>query len=371
MTIVDVARSAGVSRQTVSNVMNSPERVSPDTRERVERAMSAMQFRPNLVARSLRRERANALGVEVNSLGARRLGNILDSFLVELTIVAGARDSYLVPFAADDPDLPTPAYADLLASQLVDAFVLTDTRHDDPRPDWLGRHGVPFVSFGRVWDDPTLTRWADVDGYAAVVTGVRHLLEQGYRRIGFVGWPTGSPVGDDRRAGWQAATTTAGCYDPAWQASATQDIQESDHAAGAVIDAVGVGGAIICASDTIALGVSHALTRRGIAVGAQFGLVGFDDTELAQAFGLTSMRQPLHEVAVHIMTLVHQLRAGAAPPEHGELFAATVVERSSTRMSRRRGRTKRADTPQPSPTAASRRSARPTRSTSQQRTGRK
>lgn len=329
-TIVDVARSAGVSRQTVSNVMNSPERVSPDTRDRVIEAMGSMAFRPNLVARSLRRERANAIGIEVNSFGARRLGNVLDEFLVELTTVTAERDSYVVPFVSRDQGHPTRAYADLLASQLVDAFVLTDTRHDDPRPAWLLEHHVPFASFGRIWDEPSITRWADVDGYAAVAAGVEHLRAQGYERIGFVGWPTGSPVGDDRCAGWRDALASAGHDDPGWQASATQDIQASARAAASVIDAVGLGGAVVCASDALALGVCHALARRGLTPGVDLGVVGFDDSDLAEAVDLTSLRQPLHEVAVHVMDLVDQLRYGEPPPPAGALFPAHVVPRRST-----------------------------------------
>ena len=142
-TIVDVARAAEVSRQTVSNVVNNPQRVAPETLERVHREIERLGFRPSLAARSLKQERANALGIELNSLGVRRLGSILDSFFVELTVASRHRDAHLVPFAAAEHDRPIPAYQDLVASNLVDAFILTDTRRDDPRPPWLRDHGPP------------------------------------------------------------------------------------------------------------------------------------------------------------------------------------------------------------------------------------
>ena len=204
-TIVDVARAAEVSRQTVSNVVNNPQRVAPATLERVHREIERLGFRPSLAARSLKQERANALGIELNSLGVRRLGSILDSFFVELTVASRHRDAHLVPFAAAEHDRPIPAYQDLVASNLVDAFILTDTRHDDPRPPWLRDQGLPFAAFGRIWDDPSFTWWVDVDGRAGVTTAVRHLLEAGYDRVGFLGWPSGSPVGDERREGWLSA----------------------------------------------------------------------------------------------------------------------------------------------------------------------
>ena len=209
-TIVDVARAAEVSRQTVSNVVNNPQRVAPATLERVHREIERLGFRPSLAARSLKQERANALGIELNSLGVRRLGSILDSFFVELTVASRQRDAHLVPFAAAEHDRPIPAYQDLVASNLVDAFILTDTRHDDPRPGWLREHGIPFAAFGRIWDDPGFTWWVDVDGFAGVATAVQHLLGAGYDRVGFLGWPAGSPVGDERRAGWLGAAADAG-----------------------------------------------------------------------------------------------------------------------------------------------------------------
>ena len=73
-TIVDVARAAEVSRQTVSNVVNNPQRVAPATLERVHREIERLGFRPSLAARSLKQERANALGIELNSLGVRSPG---------------------------------------------------------------------------------------------------------------------------------------------------------------------------------------------------------------------------------------------------------------------------------------------------------
>jgi hypothetical protein len=107
-TIMDVARAAEVSRQTVSNVLNNPHRVAPQTLARVHREIDRLGFRPSLAARSLKQERANALGIELNSLGVRRLGSILDSFFVELTVASRHRDAHLVPFAADDHDDPLP-----------------------------------------------------------------------------------------------------------------------------------------------------------------------------------------------------------------------------------------------------------------------
>lgn len=222
--IVDVARAAEVSRQTVSNVVNQPHKVAPETLERVRREIDRLGFRPSRAARTLRQERAGAWGLELNSLGVGRLGSVLDPFLVHLTSSSRLHDSHVVPFTAADNDDPIPAYEDMLASRIADGFVLTDTRHGDPRPRWLRDHAVPFASFGRIWDDPSEANWVDVDGAAGVEAGVRHLVDSGFDRVGFLGWPDGSPVGDDRLDGWARTVADLGVAHPDWHAASAQDL---------------------------------------------------------------------------------------------------------------------------------------------------
>jgi len=295
-TIVDVASAAGVSRQTVSNVLNRPDRVAPDTLERVQREIDRLGFTPHVSAQQLRRKRAWAYGFEVNPSGHRRMGHILDEFLVELTVSAPSHTSHLLAFAPD-PDDVVAGYRQTLASGLVDGFVLADTRQSDPRPPWLIEHEVPFVSFGRVWDLPELTRWVDVDGHAGVRGAVHHLVDAGYRQVGFLGWPAGSPVGDDRRRGWSDAVAELGLDASAPAAASVQDIDEATDAAEQLLGRLGPDAAIVCASDLLALGALRAVRNRGLRPGADIGVVGFDDTDVAAAMGLTSVHQPVAEAA--------------------------------------------------------------------------
>ncbi|WP_323096227.1 LacI family DNA-binding transcriptional regulator [Intrasporangium sp. YIM S08009] len=295
-TIVDVASAAGVSRQTVSNVLNRPDRVAPDTLERVQREIDRLGFTPHVSAQQLRRKRAWAYGFEVNPSGHRRMGHILDEFLVELTVSAPSHTSHLVAFAPD-PDDVVAGYRQTLASGLVDGFVLADTRPSDPRPPWLIEHAVPFVSFGRVWDQPELTRWVDVDGAAGVRGAVHHLVDAGYRQVGFLGWPAGSPVGDDRWRGWNDALMELGLDESAPAAASVQDIDEATDAAEELLGRLGPDAAIVCASDLLALGALRAVRNRGLRPGADIGVVGFDDTDVAAAMSLTSVHQPVADAA--------------------------------------------------------------------------
>ncbi|MCU1536978.1 MAG: hypothetical protein JWP82_1329 [Humibacillus sp.] len=328
-TINDVARAAAVSRQTVSNAVNAPQRVAPGTLARVEAEIERLGFRPNRAARSLKQERAGAWGLELNSAGFGRLGAILDSFLIELTAGAAARGSHVVPFTAPDPNAPVPSYQQLIASQVADGFVLTDTRRDDPRPAWLDAHHVRYAAFGRVWDDPAITAWVDVDGASGVESAVRHLADAGYERIGYLGWPEGSPVGDDRRSGWLRATTDLGLSRPELHATASQVLDAASQAAAVLIDAVGRGGAIVCASDALALGAWRVLIERGLTPGVDLGLVGFDDTDIAQALDLSSLRQPLDDVADRVLDVL-VTRTDSRDPAGGLLLPPELVVRSSS-----------------------------------------
>lgn len=332
-TLVDVARVAGVSRQTVSNVLNNPDRVAPGTRRRVHEAIERLGFRPNLAARSLRRQRANAVGIQLSSPAHRSLGTILDPFLAELTTAADRQGTHLITFAADTGEGAVAMYEQLLNTGMVDAFVLTDTGHDDPRPEWLRRHEVPFASFGRIWDDPSFTTWVDVDGFAGIAQGVRHLHAQGYEQIGFLGWPSGSPVGDDRRAGWLAAAREVDRLDPTLQASSVQDMSSAAVAAGPLLDRLGERGAIVCASDTLALGAWSAVRERGLTTGPGLGLVGFDDSDLARAFAFTSLRQPLGDIADILIEIVLGLVSGAPAPQSGVVLEPALVQRASSTRS--------------------------------------
>lgn len=328
--LVDVALAAQVSRQTVSNVLNNPGKVSPQTLARVRAEIERLGFQPNLAARALRQRKATAFGIELNATGRRRLGNIQDAFLVELTITAREQDAHIITFAVQDHLEPIAEYERLLATQLVSGFVLMNTRLDDPRPGWLREHGVPFVSFGRVWDDPSFTAWADVDGAAGIARGVRHLVERGYGPIGYLGWPPGSPVGDDRHCGWVAATTELGIHDPALQEVPPAEMPFAVATVQSLIKRLGIGGAIVCASDELALAAYHVLRDQGLRPGADIGLMGFDDADFAQTLGLTSLRQPLAQIAQTLVACLARAGSGAGPPSHGVVFNPEVIARHTT-----------------------------------------
>ena len=337
-TIVDVATAAGVSRQTVSNALNYPQRVAPATLVRVHREIERLGFTPNAAAQQLRRRKASAYGFEVNPSGAGKMGHILDGFLVELTVAAPDHSCHLVTFAPDLTSLLA-GYDQILSTGLVDGFVLGDTRHDDPRPAWLLQNDVPFVTFGRIWDEPHMGRWVDVDGRAGMELAVEHLLGQGYASVAYLGWPDGSPVGDDRRRGWLAGLADAGLADDPIAEEAVQDLAAATAAADRLLARLGPDSAILCASDLLALGALRAVRNRGLEPGRDIGVVGFDDSDVAEALQLSSLRQPLQQAAAEAWRIVHEKGTDLSLTA---LLAPTLTVREST--------SRAGDTPAPPPT---------------------
>lgn len=343
-TLETVAQRAAVSRQTVSNVLNSPHLVRPETLERVRAVIDEVGYRPHGAARQLRTRRSRVIGLRLESTVDGINGAVLDRFLHALTEQAQLRGYRVMLLTAHDDAAEIGQYRELLDVLQVDAFVLTSTHSGDPRTAWLCEHDVPFVTFGRPWDPPGADGqpdhpWVDVDGGAGTRAAVEHLQDAGHTEIAFVGWPAGSGVGDDRRAGWLRAMRAARVPQHRLDALdvATEDgIGEGAVAARRLLEHVRPT-AFVCASDSLALGVLATLRSADgdlTASGpAQAAVVGFDDTPVARAVGLSSVAQPLTEAAGRALDLLLQRlsgSSGAPTRDHHVLLAPSLVVRESS-----------------------------------------
>jgi DNA-binding LacI/PurR family transcriptional regulator len=339
-TVDDVARVANVSRQTVSNVLNSPEIVKVATRERVESAILELGYRPHASARRLRTRQSSTIGIRLDPLLNGISGSILDRYLHALTEQAAQRGMRIMLFTATDPLDEIEQFRTLRDGADVDAFVLTATGYEDRRIEWLIREKVPFVAFGRPWgedlDSPDRL-WVDVDGYAGTYEATRHLIGRGLRSIGYLGWPEGSGTGDERRKGWAAAMTEEFGLDAAQLEALTRRTEEGVPQARRLVEELitrdhGLD-AFVCVSDSLALGAMMAVNEAGQ---KSFPVIGFDNTPVAQAVGLSSVEQRLDLVAAATLELLMGATGSRVLP-HGEAVAEThrlitpklVVRRSS------------------------------------------
>ena len=332
-TLADVAERAGVSRQTVSNAVNNPDLLRPDTLVRVQAAIDELGYVPNRAARNLRTRASHLVGLRMSPVQEGTANAAMDRFVHSLVWTSREAGYHVLLFSGEGTD-PLEGYEDLLRSTAVDAFVVTDTYLGNPQAAWLRERRAPFVAFGRPWGDPAARHpWVDVDGAAGTEQATTHLLDRGHTRIGWVGWDEGSFIGEDRRAGWARSLERRG-LPIAGMASRTDDtVWSGRDAAAALLD--GAGGpptAFVCASDTLAVGVLHTLAVRGLHPGRDVAVVGFDDSQVAQVVhpGLTSVRLPLEEVAAAVVRSLEELMAAPRAAGEGRLLTPTLTVRASS-----------------------------------------
>jgi DNA-binding LacI/PurR family transcriptional regulator len=301
-TISDVATRANVSRQTVSNVLNSPEIVLDGTRARVEQAIAELGYRPHESARRLRTRTSSTVGIRLDPESNGISGTVLDHYLHALAEQFSERGIRLTLLTARDDAAEIEQFQRLRDGADVDAVVLTGTSFRDSRIDWLVENGVPFVSFGRPWgsafDDPAVP-WVDVDGNAGTAEATRHLQGRGIRRIGFLGWPVSDwGSGSERRDGWAATMREAfgltGTELEALTTTAEEGVPTARQAVERMLRAPEPPEALVCASDSLALGAMMAVREAGM---PHFPVIGFDNSSVARAVGLSSVDQRLDEVA--------------------------------------------------------------------------
>lgn len=314
-TLETVARAAAVSRQTVSNVLNAPHLVRAATRKRVEAAIAMTGYRPVKAAQTLRTRRSYLIAVGLQAPAEDR-GEVLHGFLHALADRAQQRGYRLLLYTAADDAAEISTYGALRGEHDLDAFVITGTHTGDNRTAWLERHGVPFVTFGRPWGSPAQHSWVDVDGASGVRAATNHLIGAGHRRIAFLGWPEGSGVGDDRRSGWEQACHAAGLETGGLARQMENGLAQGRAACAGLLHSPHAPTAFVCVSDVIALGAWAELNSRGLAPGTYAAVTGFDDSAAAAAIGLTTVAQPLTDVASACLGSIQHLLAAPGGPYH-------------------------------------------------------
>jgi LacI family transcriptional regulator len=330
-TLADVAERAGVSRQTVSNAVNNPDLLRPDTLERVRQTIAELGYSPNRAARNLRTRTSQLIGMRFAPVQEGTANQAMDRFVHSLVEASEEAGDHVLQVPGDDED-PVGGYDNLLRSTAVDAFVVTDTYLGNPQAAWLSQQRAPFVAFGRPWDDDAARHvWVDVDGAAGIRLATQHLIDRGHTRIAWIGWRKDSPIGEDRRSGWVQTMHENG-LPTTGLASRVEDVVHSGAEAAAVLLDESKPTAFVCASDTLAMGVLHTLWIRQLAPGEDIAVVGFDDSQVAQVFpvGLTSVRQPLEDVAVEIVKVLRALLTHQPVETRGVLLKPTLTIRESS-----------------------------------------
>jgi DNA-binding LacI/PurR family transcriptional regulator len=261
-------------------------------------AIAETGYRPSLPARQLATRRAHAIAVRAERQQDGISGLVLDAFYHGLAEAGQDNGLRLLLYAQPEDEAAEIATIDeLVHTGAADAVVLTATSADDERPAHLREQGITFCAFGRPWGHDEPHDWVDVDGAVGTGLAVRHLLDLGRRRIAYLGWPGDGEqpsTGTDRRRGWLEALESAGLGGSPVEVRSTNEAAAAESAVAGLLAGPDAPDAIVCASDTLALGAHRAAVA---ASGGPVTVVGFDATPVAAALGLASVAQPIDQVA--------------------------------------------------------------------------
>jgi DNA-binding LacI/PurR family transcriptional regulator len=293
---VDVARLAGVSRQTVSNVLNGRSRFTPDTEARVVAAMEELAYRPSRAAQTMRSKRSRQFGYHMCGEQLERVHGFTLSFLQALVKAAAEEQHHIVVFTHHGDD-PVPVFRDLIARRGVDGFIIDESRVDDPRVQLLAAEGLPFACFGRT--APGLPQqWVDVDNVAGMLPLVERLVAAGHRSYAFVGAAGGDYWKLERLDGLRLglARHGVGIADERVCFGGDREIRGW---IGDLLRSRRRPTAIVAGSDAVAAVVVNACHAAGLRVGVDVAVTGFDGGAIGLLTEptLTSVRIPVDRIA--------------------------------------------------------------------------
>jgi len=331
-TLEEVASHAGVSRATVSRVVNGSPKVSADVRRAVEAAVSELGYVPNRAARSLVTRRSGSIGVVITEPTGRLFSDpFFPRLLRGISGTLSARDLQLVLLMPASP-ADTERTAAYLSAGHVDGTLLVSLHGDDPLPDRIAQAAIPYVVGGRPLRTPAAS-YVDVDNRCGGRSAVEHLIANGRRVIATITGPIDMGAGVDRLAGYREALDDAGLdHDPSLVA--TGDFTQDSGAAAMerLLKARPDIDAVFAASDLMAAGAMGFLEAAGRHVPQDVAVVGYDDSPVASTLRprLTSVRQPIDEMGHEMARLLIDQVEGHDSVQRRVILATELVRRASS-----------------------------------------
>lgn len=330
VTIVDVAREAGVSYATVSRVLNGDPYVKSETRERVAAMLNRMGYVANRQARSLRTGRSQMIGLLARDLGTGYIGQIIAGIDAEI-----AETEYEVLLFTAHHKSRAPEYVSTFVGGMADGLLLILPHNIEAYSELLNQRRYPHVLID--YEGAMMGPAISADNRQGAYEGTRYLLELGHRRIGFITGDMMLGSARSRLAGYQQALADYGVvHDPVLEVEGDYQ-QPGGHAgAHALLSLPEPPTAIFAANDVMAFGAMEAIRDAGLRIPADVSVLGFDD--IPQATGvspmLTTVRQPLEEMGRQaVQMLMTYIDDPDRPYEYRELPTELVVRNSCAAFS--------------------------------------
>jgi DNA-binding LacI/PurR family transcriptional regulator len=330
-TMLDVAKLAKVSIQTVSAVINDKPGITDQTRVRVREAVAKLDYHPNLLASNLRAQRSFTIGVVIPSI----TNPFFPEFVRGIEDVAQQHGYSLFLCNSDDDDQKENRYLQLLRKHRI-AGLIAAIQPSEPEGrkalQNLLEHGVPVVLLGALRPDERIVNLAIDDTQGSYLV-TAHLLDLGHRRIGMIKPPTGGEVGKNRVVGFLEAHRTRAIHiDPELLVPGGFDLSDGQRGVVALLGLRNPPTAIVAANDLVAIGALNALSHLNKRVPEDLAVVGYDNIRMAEVFNpaITTIAQPLYRMGETAMEAVLARISNSNLAGETVRFKTTLIVRSSS-----------------------------------------
>ncbi|OXM13670.1 LacI family DNA-binding transcriptional regulator [Paenibacillus herberti] len=333
VTIIDVAKKAGVSPSTVSRVISGSTRISAATTKKVKIVMEDLGYHPNLMAKNLVSRTTMTIGL---LLPRNADEAFLDIFFSEVTrgILSKATragyDLLLKTGKSEQEELE--AVTRLVKGRRVDGIILLQSRLDDTVIRYLQQESFPFVLIGRDRERPDILT-VDNDNVQAAYDVTRHLLELGHRRIGYASGPLELVVSADRHEGYRRALEEAGIEpQPGWFVSTELVRADSTSAVRALMDRPDRPTALVVMDDLLAFSLLNSLSELGYSVPEDMAVFGFNDNPMSPVSSppISSVDIGVYHLGLEAAGLLLRSVKGEQPEQRRVIVPHRLIPRESS-----------------------------------------
>ncbi len=334
VTIRDIAQRVGKSITTVSRALHDYDDVSPATKALVRQVAAEMGYTPDSTARRLQKQRTDTLGLVLPTFGPRFSDPFFSEFIAGVGNQAAELGFDLMVATRSPGAGEMETYHTFTQSRRVDGFIIVRTRQQDPRIAYLLQADYPFVAFGRT-DIAAEYAWVDEDGAYGMGLIARHLITLGHRAIAFISAPQTYTFARHRLEGFRQALQESGLHMPAAYLQTGNLTEEGGYQAAKTLLALdSPPTAIAACNDLMALGAYRAAQERGLRVGADIAITGFDNIPIAEYVHppLTTAQQPIYRIGKQVCAMLVSLIEGRPLDEERILYRPNLVVRGSTQQ---------------------------------------
>ncbi len=330
ITIKEIAELAGVSKATVSRVLNNSKPVSEDVRQRVLEVIDNTKFKPNAVARSLSLNKSNLIGIILPDLSNPVFSRIIAGIESDLR-----EHHYSLLITATDFDVNMKIrHIQLLKEKGVDGLILVTDHGNDAFQNALKSFGKPVVMIG---SESSLNSVpvVRIDNYKAASEAVQYLIDLGHKKIGMIRGPLSDPYSGKRRfEAYKDLLETNNCYDPGMVVEGWYSFDDGYAGMTTLLKRSPVPTAVFCSSDLMAIGAMKCAIDQGYKVPEEIAFVGFDDVQISKMYNpsLTTVRQPFEDKGkMAIKQLIEMIETpNYMPEERVFTLSHRLIVRQST-----------------------------------------